>query len=532
MNFPLYRSFLNLLVFMLFLSAALPSMATEYYVEQGNPNANDQNPGTITLPWKTITKANQTLRAGDTVYIKIGSYSTFISPNNSGTAINPITYKNHGTDIVTIADTTYGIFLNGKSYINVNGINFKNLDQFLWLQNGANHNTISYSNFDQSRVIGWSGSKIYQSSSYNWVHHNRFSKYGACRNGSDDGSVLDIGNEESQTDLSKYNLIENNMMYHGGHHVLGVFGMYNVIRNNYIHNEVWTNGKGNRNLYLSGYPANSGWNLIEGNQIAYSAPPCDSWGASGMSLTTGYNIVRGNKFYYNDLSAISMTLTNTYYSDIIYNKIYNNTFLHNGWNPNRPDPLTSAIGMAIYSGSHIVKFNTIKNNLFSDHYQVYGYSNVNSSDQIFAGNWNGDAQGDPQFQNASKSPGDPMDSTHPDLHLKATSPAKDTGVYLTKITSSTGSGTSFQLEDSKYFIDGWGIVEGDTIQLQGTSEKAQITKIDYLTNTVSVDRSMTWTQNQGISLAYYGAGPDIGAYEFFDVSSLEAPSNVRFISIP
>jgi hypothetical protein len=509
--------------------------AATYYIDQNNSQASDSNPGTEALPWKTITKANQTLVAGDIVYIKAGTYNTYIAPSNSGTPSNTITYRNHDSDTVSVSNTSYGIYLDGKSHIIVQGINFFNLDKFLWLKNSANYNTIAYCNFDQSRDIGWSGSKIYRSSSYNRVHHCQFSKYGACQGGSDIGSVLDIGNEESQTDYSNYNLIENNTMFHGGHHVLGVYGKHNVIRNNYLHNEAWTNGKGNRILYLAGYPANSGWNLIEGNQIGYSYIPCDSWGAPGMSLTTAYNIVRRNRFYYNDLSGISMTLTASYYSDIVYNKIYNNTFLHNGWNmATGPDALTSAIGFALYSGSHIIKNNAVKNNIYFDHYQVYGTYKVNLEDQIFAGNWDGDTQGDPKFVNASSTPGDPMDDSYPDLHLNAGSPCINAGLYLTTITSASGSGTSFQVSDARYFMDGWNIpgVQGDNIQLYGTSQKARITSINYENNTITVDISLTWTQNQGISLVYEGSAPDIGAFEVLQDLAPSAPKNLKIINSP
>ena len=78
-----------------------------------------------------------------------------------------------------------------------------------------------------------------------------------------------------------------------------------------------------------------------------------------------------------------------------------------------PDAMCSAIGFAIYSGSWVIKNNAIKNNLYYDHPQDHGYYRVNSSDQIFAGNWNGDTQGDPKFVNASKTPRDPMDSSYP-----------------------------------------------------------------------------------------------------------------------
>lgn len=43
-----------------------------YYVAK---NGNDSNPGTESQPWRTIQKAAETLVAGDTVYIKAGTYN-------------------------------------------------------------------------------------------------------------------------------------------------------------------------------------------------------------------------------------------------------------------------------------------------------------------------------------------------------------------------------------------------------------------------------------------------------------------------
>jgi hypothetical protein len=70
--------------------------------------------------------------------------------------------------------------------------------------------------------------------------------------------------------------------------------------------------------------------------------------------------------------------------------------------------------------------------------------------------------------------------------------------------------------DAGYFMDGWWIsgVDGDDIQIVGTSQKARITRVDYGTNTITVNTSLTWTQNQGVALAYVGASPDVGAYEY------------------
>jgi len=65
-------------------------------------------------------------------------------------------------------------------------------------------------------------------------------------------------------------------------------------------------------------------------------------------------------------------------------------------------------------------------------------------------------------------------------------------------------------------MDGWGIdgVEGDEIQIVGTSQKARIVGVNYTSNTISLGVTLTWTQGQGIALVYVGSAPDIGAHEY------------------
>ena len=50
---------------------------TTYYV---SPSGSDTSPGTETQPWQTIQKAADTLVAGDTVYIKAGTYPEKVIP--------------------------------------------------------------------------------------------------------------------------------------------------------------------------------------------------------------------------------------------------------------------------------------------------------------------------------------------------------------------------------------------------------------------------------------------------------------------
>jgi len=106
---------------------------------------------------------------------------------------------------------------------------------------------------------------------------------------------------------------------------------------------------------------------------------------------------------------------------------------------------------------------------------------------------------DPRFANPSTN----------DFTLQSTSPAVDAGTFLTT-TVGSGSGTSLTVADAGYFMDGFGLVAGDMMQV-GSNSPVQITAIDYGTNTITVARSISWSNGQGVSLPYSGTRPDIGA---------------------
>ena len=69
-----------------FLSWELPPNWTRtYHVDQRNPEASDQNPGTAERPWKTIQKAADTLQPGERVLIHAGTYREWVKPRRGGT---------------------------------------------------------------------------------------------------------------------------------------------------------------------------------------------------------------------------------------------------------------------------------------------------------------------------------------------------------------------------------------------------------------------------------------------------------------
>jgi hypothetical protein len=409
------------------------------------------------------------------------------------------------------------------------------------LENSANRNVISNCRFVRMRSqSSYDGSRIWLLSSYNHITNCIFSDWGQCSGGVASGGVLEIGFDDGDSTYpGNYNLIENCTIFNGGHHTLGVHGSHNIIRNNYTYNAAWTAGRGERTLYVGGNSAFCNRNLFENNRIGYSDVPCDTWGAPGAQITAEWNIFRRNYFFFNNLSAIQFsTLDNYPPSGPNHNYVYNNTFMHNGFQLDaggQDDQQRSQIGFQNWSTTRTVKFNVIKNNLFYNApvpvgggaTRLYGYSSALASDQTFANNYNGDVSGNPLFVNATSSPGSPSNFAYPNLTLNSNSPAINTGGALTTITTASGSGASFIVADASYFIDGWGIVLGDQIQLLGTTQRARITGINYQTQSVTVDRNLTWTQNQGVALSYEGSAPDAGAFEVG--SGPAPPTNLRVV---
>lgn len=68
-------------------------------------NGNDGNTGTLASPCLTIQKAASVATAGQTVYVRTGTYRETVTPANSGTAGNPITYQAYNDETVIISGT-------------------------------------------------------------------------------------------------------------------------------------------------------------------------------------------------------------------------------------------------------------------------------------------------------------------------------------------------------------------------------------------------------------------------------------------
>lgn len=105
------------------------SYAATYYVARNHTLAGDGNPGTMTYPFRSISKAASLARAGDTVIVGAGSYSETVSVQNSGMEGKPVTFVASGTVIINPPSVQHwvGAFnIVGKTDVIVRGFTMQN----------------------------------------------------------------------------------------------------------------------------------------------------------------------------------------------------------------------------------------------------------------------------------------------------------------------------------------------------------------------------------------------------------------------
>jgi hypothetical protein len=494
--------------------------------------------------FKTLAGVNPVVLAGDTVMIRAGSYGDRISPAGSGTAGQAILYTRFGSEHVVITGVP-AISLDNRAYITVDGVTVRvsGCGGTCYAQIARSHHvTIRNSRMEQSvNQSGWpQGITIRRNSHHNQLLDNVIGNVGFSTT-DDIGTVMEIGSHDP-TDKSDYNLVQGNTIYHGGHDLVAVAGNYNIIRNNYFHNEEWmscarseTAGLcGNRLVVIDGPSSNAKYNVIEGNTFAFSGVPPDNDGSAGVSVRTGYTIIRRNLFYENDLAGLNLstfTYTLNFPSphDLRFNHIFHNVFFHNAFSAlgTTFKPFEAGITLTNFDGPPITDV-TIKNNIMwrNRWQQAVSYYRVDPTKQLETSNWR--EAGDPEFVRDDVTP-DPFDPTLLDFRLQQASPAIDAGAFLTR-TVAAGSGTQIVVEDAMYFIDGFGMIAGDLVQLEGESVAVRVLFVDYVLHRLTVDRPLTWRAGQGVSLTYTGTAPDLGAFEMSAAGrSPSAPTNVRIL---
>jgi len=252
---------LFIVIIVIFCSISLE--ANNWYVAKTGSNS---NPGTYALPFLTIQKAADYAIAGDTVFIRGGTYQLYVIFLNSGTNTSPITIMPYQSEIVIVDGDNYALPSSGEwyalfnlagNYINVSGLEVRYSAGMGVKISGTNciATNMKVHHCRQTGMIITGNYSIVQNSTV----------YSACMN--NEGGIL---TSSWATGLS------------AARSPIGA-----IIRNNIVH-DVWGEG-------ISTYKANG--TVIEGN-IIY-----DNWSAN-IYVSDATNIIVRRNLVYNTKSLI------------------------------------------------------------------------------------------------------------------------------------------------------------------------------------------------------------------------------------
>jgi hypothetical protein len=534
-----------------FFALAKTSQAATYYVDKDSKGGtcNDTNAGaSIIAPWCSIAKANSTLKAGDTAYLREGTYVQQIKPANSGSSLSmPIIYTRYGNETVILnAPVEPGaIELSSKSYIVIDGLRVRSGVKPWVNMKPAHYCVIKNCYFYE--CWAYNGLQIDNGATYNKIINNIFVGFRGPN-----GTDLDSGPGDTiHCWHSSYNIIQDNKFGYSLHSSVSVQGRTdettgNVVRRNVISNP-WHGGLGfggpeaYNNLWEENTVSNCG-----SESASNPDPESADWSYeenAGFQPSGERAIIRRNIFIDNGNSmkyaSYIGSLTNpSSFRYVMNNRIYNNTsysdeYGFNAYQSDYPNTdnvfknnavIDSGIKLLVNNisssqGTNYFSFNNFfRTNMSSAlQYKKITYNSVSALQAAFPLEVSNNLQIAPGFK----------DPANGDFFLLASSPMINAGGWLTKVTGVNGNNISVQ--DARYFFSGISNLSfsGDTIK-DDDGVEAVITAINYDTNVLTVNNAFGITADDYLSLPYYGSKPDIGAKEYIggDTQALASPSGL------
>ncbi|MCJ7533119.1 MAG: right-handed parallel beta-helix repeat-containing protein [Anaerolineales bacterium] len=382
-----------------------------YYV---SPNGDDSNPGNETRPWQTIQKAAGTLVAGETVYIRAGTYRERVIVQNSGSADEFITFASFPGEVVTIdgqgveVPEYSGLFeVSNRSYIKISELRIINSKNNGILADTSNHISIekNYTYNTVSSGIGvWNSTDII-------IDGNEVEL--ACNDGSQEDITV------AGTDTFE---VRNNYIHHGGPGTNGGEGI--DVKDGSSNGKVYKNLVFDLNrvgIYVDAWNKHT-YNIEVYDNVVHDIAAYGFVLASEAGGLLENVLVYNNISYHNKFSGLGISdccADLAPHHPIKHIQIINNTFHNNGWedwgpgisleNPEAEDILVRN-NIASQNAYTQIGANPHILNLVVDHNLIYG--SVSDDEYPDSG-----LNGDPLFVNPAEG----------DFHLLADSPAIDQG---------------------------------------------------------------------------------------------------------
>ncbi len=467
-----------------------------------SPAARSCGAGSATA-YRTLAGATSAANPGAVIGVRGGTYREVFNPSRSGTAGQPIVFRRHGSETPIITGVDIGMTFIDREYIEVDGFTVTDVNGWARLQD-ARYITLRNSTFRRAAANGTTGSIKLVRSTYNRILAN----------------TIDDGNDNIVlVDAADRNVIQDNTLTLGRHSLLSMrCSNFNVVRANTFDNasqkaiEVYDcEGVGSDNPVR--YDA-AHRNLFELNQVIRTRASSQDNDYNAIQHGAQQTIVRRNVFRNNDGGGVNYA---EYANEARY--IYGNRLYHNTFYANKCYAIIGDIGTSNYRDQRV------KNNILYRNVTCSGgatQTRIPDTGAVILTS-NAIETSSPGFVNEAAN----------DFNLTSGSRMIDAAAALTA-TASAGSGTTMTVQDASYFYAGHGIPGevGDSIQIMGRPEWAVVTAINYSTNMLTLDRSLTWSSGDGVTLRFSGSGPDMGAFEYGSPRSEMplAPTNLRIVS--
>lgn len=446
--------------------------AASYYV---SVNGNDSNPGTAKAPFRTINKALSLTNPGDVVLVRKGTYVEKVRFTRSGTAGNVITLKAYPGEKPVISGE--GLTVNGwEALVTVEGVSWIQLEGFIIRDFKS---TTAWVDPEGITVKGGSDNILIKNNEVAFIEHNVALSEGRSGHG-----ILIIGNtadpltqitvegnriHDCNTGYSE-NLtingyvdgftIRNNEVYNAENIGIDAAGGYaanpdpalNYARNglivgNTVHHVYHANGPlGEMNGAIGIYVDGARNIIIERNRV-YETDRGIGIVSETDNFPTEYCIVRSNMVYNCNRTGIYLggyighTGGGTLHCSVLNNTLYyNNRILgafgeiegEIGLRENcRDNEIRNNIVYARPADVMVHKYTTTGSNNVIDHNLYFTTGTAqwiwNGTAYNSFGDWQVASGGDGNTTNGIDPQLANITDTQPNLHIKSTSPAKNTG---------------------------------------------------------------------------------------------------------
>jgi len=471
------------------------SWASTYYV---SPSGGSSASGTRSDPW-SLSKANAALRAGDTAVLQAGVYDNArIYPDRDGADGAPIVYR---SDAPLAARLTYGdpvINVQSRRYITIDGVYAEpengRFVRGAWSRDIVIQNCKMEGAKNAYNVIDFANTKRLRFLNNDCSRHMR--QYG-----------LRLAGDLLRVTESEDALVEGNRIGKAGHGPAAFrWSKRLVIRNNVFY------GLWGRVGTFAGLERS----LIENNVITGAMNSGGSAGSAAKVLIVD-SIFRRNlvvKNWNGPLSCYPYQPEDAPHFRVERSRLYNNTLCYNATH-------AWSAGVDSYFNDNIWMNNLFYYNDYAGDWDAFNMHETDGTNNVVAYNvFCGDVPG------RDTTPDHPafgfnydvvpkfLDPQRDDYRLAAGSPCIDLAEFLTRARSG-GSGTSIPVDDARWFFDGFGVAgeEGDMVFVGPAKRAARVVSADITNDVLTVDRSISWSSGDTVTLAYKGAAPDMGCME-------------------